>query len=40
VHGHATKNGGRTRADPFLHNALGHVLPEYERAIEEAVQND
>jgi hypothetical protein len=40
VHGHATKNGGRTSADPFLRNALDHVLPEYERAIEEAVQND
>lgn len=39
VHGHATVNGGRTKADPFLKNALGVVLPEYEKAIEEAVKN-
>lgn len=39
VHGHATKDGGRTRADPFLKKALSTVLPEYEKAIEEAVQN-
>lgn len=38
VHGHATKNGGRTKADPFLANALDQVLPDYEKAIEEAVQ--
>lgn len=40
VHGHATRNGGRTRADPFLQNALDTVLPEYEQAVKEAVQND
>ena len=40
VHGHATKNGGRTKADPFLKNALETVLPEYEQAVEEAEQND
>ena len=40
VHGHATKNGGRTKADPFLHNALDQVLPEYEKEIEEAVKGD
>ena len=40
VHGHATKNGGRTKADPFLKKALETVLPEYEQAVEEAVQND
>ena len=38
VHGHATVNGGRTKADPFLQNALDAVLPEYERAVEEAVK--
>lgn len=38
VHGHATKDGGRTKANPFLKNALDTVLPEYERAIEEAVK--
>jgi len=40
VHGHATKNGGRTKSDPFLKNALETVLPEYEQAVKEAVQND
>lgn len=40
VHGHVTRNGGRTKADPFLKNALDEVLPEYEREVEEAVKND
>lgn len=40
VHGHAKVNGGRTRADPFLHRALDDVLPDYEKAVEEAVKND
>lgn len=39
AHGHATRNGGRTRSDPFLHNAVDQVLPEYEKNIEEALQN-
>lgn len=38
VRGHATVDGGRTKADPFLHNALDEVLPDYEKAIEEAVK--
>lgn len=40
VHGHAKAGGGRTRADPFLKNALAEVLPEYEKAVKEAVKND
>lgn len=40
VHGHATKNGGRTKADPFLKNALATVLPEYEEQVKEALTND
>lgn len=40
VHGHATKDGGRTKADPFLADALDQVLPEYEQAVEEVIQND
>lgn len=40
VHGHATKNGGRVPGDPFLKKALETVLPEYEQAVKEAVQND
>lgn len=39
VHGHATRNGGRTKADPFLENALDQVLPEYETEVEEAIKN-
>lgn len=38
VHGHATKDGGRTKADPFLQNALNEVLPGFEHEIEEAVK--
>lgn len=40
VHGHAKKNGGRTKGNPFLQNALDEVLPAYEKAVEEAVKND
>lgn len=40
VNGHATKTGGRVPGDPFLKNALETVLPEYEQAVKEAVQND
>lgn len=39
ANGHATKDGGRTKSDPFLRNALDVVLPEYEREVEEAVRN-
>lgn len=39
VHGHATRDGGRTKPDPFLQNAVDQVLPEYEKKVEEAVQN-
>lgn len=40
VHGHAKKDGGRTKANPFLHNALNEVLPAFEKEVEEAVKND
>lgn len=39
VHGHATRDGGRTRADPFLQNALNAVLPDYEKAIERVIRD-
>lgn len=39
VHGHATATGGRARGNPFLANAVASVLPEYERAVEEAIRN-
>lgn len=37
VDGHETRDGGRTEADPFLQNALDDVLPDYEQAVEDAV---
>lgn len=40
VHGHVTKDGSRTKGDPFLKNALDLVLPEYEREVREALKND
>jgi hypothetical protein len=40
VHGHATRTGGRTKANPFLKNALATVLPEYEENVKEAIKND
>lgn len=39
VKGHETKDGGRTRGDPFLQNALDEVLPDYEKNVEEAIRN-
>lgn len=39
VHGHETKDGGRTRANPFLENAMAEVLPEYEEEVKEAVKD-
>lgn len=38
VNGHDTRDGGRTKADPFLRNALDAVLPDYEKEVEEAVK--
>ena len=40
VHGHDKKGGGRTRANPFLENAVNQVLPEYEQAVQEVLKND
>lgn len=39
VHGHATRSGGRTKADPFLRKALDQVLPSYQASVEEALRN-
>lgn len=38
VKGHPTTNGGRVDGDPFLHDALEIVMPEYEKDIEEALK--
>ena len=40
VKGHATPDGGRTRGDSFLEDAMDVVLPEYEKAVEEALKSD
>jgi hypothetical protein len=40
VNGHEKPDGGRVEGDPFLENALNEVLPNYEKAVEEAVKND
>lgn len=40
VKGHDKPNGGRVDGNPFLHNALDKVLPEYEQEVEEAVKSD
>lgn len=39
VHGHATKNGGRTKSNPFLQNAMDQVTPKYINNVEEALKN-
>ena len=39
VNGHATKNGDRTTPDPFLQNAVDHILPEYEQKVQEVLSN-
>lgn len=39
VHGHETRDGGRTQGDPFLQNALDDVLPDYKKDVEEAAKN-
>ena len=38
VHGHATRDGGRTKADPFLQNALEQVTPQYIKEVEDALK--
>lgn len=38
VHGHATKDGGRTKADPFLQNAIDQVTPDYLAEVEDALK--
>lgn len=38
VKGHAKANGGRTRANPFLKNAVNAVLPKFEEDVERVVR--
>lgn len=39
IHGHATKNGGRTAANPFLRNATEKVVAEYEQKVQEVLSD-
>lgn len=39
VHGHAKRNGGRTRENHFLRNAVNEVEQEYLKEIEEVIKN-
>ncbi len=38
VHGHATRNGGRTRANPFLKNATESALRKYIDDVEKVIE--
>lgn len=40
VNGHQTRNGGRTKSNPFLQNALDEILPQYQHDVEEAIKNE
>lgn len=39
VHGHHTRDGGWVNGKPFLHNALGPALEQYEKDVKEAIKN-
>lgn len=39
VHGHTTRNGGRTSENHFLRNAVESMEKDYIKAIEEVIQN-
>lgn len=38
VHGHALRQGGRAKADPFLENAMNEIIPAYTTSVEEAIK--
>lgn len=38
-HGHATRNGGRSKAYHFIQNATDPIIESYIKAIEEAIKN-
>lgn len=39
ANGHATRNGGRVQGDPFLRQSWDTVRAEYEREVEQVIQN-
>lgn len=38
VHGHETKDGGRTKPNPFLQKAIDEITPEYLDEVEDALK--
>ena len=38
ANGHETRSGSRTRANPYLKNAVNEVLPEYEREVKQVIE--
>ena len=40
VHGHALENGGHTRANSFLQDAIDDAYPDYENALRRLLNND
>ena len=39
VHGHVTKDGGRTKGDPFLENAVDSAVDWFEDNLERMLTN-
>lgn len=39
VHGHAKRNGGRTRENHFLRNAVNEIEQDYIKELEEVIKN-
>lgn len=39
VHGHALRNGGRSRPNDFLKKAVDDVIPKYLDEVEEVIKN-
>lgn len=39
IHGHALRNGGRTKANDFLKIAVDDVTEKYIKAVEEVIRN-
>lgn len=38
ANGHATRDGGRTKGNPFFKNAVNEVLPEYEKEVKQVIE--
>lgn len=38
ANGHATRDGGRTKGNPFMKNAVNEVLPEYEKEVKQVIE--